>query len=190
MTMTTREIINREYFNWMYSIVCDNRYFHRKREGSYRKLFKHLHRTPFVTVIAMDDNRTADGIDLRYRFGHEMRYRQSEIASYIDDRDCSILEMMIALAIRCEEHIMEDSDAGNRTGQWFWNMIVSLGLGSMNDTRYSESYVDDCIDRFLYRKYKRNGEGGLFTVERPRRDMRNVEIWYQMCMYLEEFNGS
>ena len=41
--------------------------------------------------------------------------------------------MMIALAIRCEEHIMDDPDAGDRTGQWFWSMLVSLGLGSMDE---------------------------------------------------------
>lgn len=51
------------------------------------------------------------------------------IASYLDNRPCSVLEMIIALAIRLEEHIMDDPDIGNRTGQWFWDMIVSLGLG-------------------------------------------------------------
>lgn len=53
------------------------------------------------------------------------------------------LEMIIALAIRLEEHIMDDPDIGNRTGQWFWDMIVSLGLGS-------EGLID-VIRRFLNR---------------------------------------
>lgn len=182
-----RDDINREYFQWMYSIVCDNRY---SKRSSYRKLLRRLHREPFTYTIYMDGNRAADGIDLRYRFGYEKGYRQPFIASYLDDKPCSVLEMMIALSIRCEEHIMEDPDVGNRTGQWFWNMIVSLGLGPMIDSRYSEEYVNDRLNRFLNRNYKRNGEGGLFTVQRPRRDMRNIEIWYQMCMYLEEFDDS
>lgn len=186
----TNEKVNKDYFDWMYRLVCDNRYFRRKREGSYRLLFRHLHQTQFTSIIEMDDNRAYDGIDLRYRFGREMDIPQFEIADSLDNRPCSVLEMMIALAIRCEEHIMEDSEMGNRTGQWFWNMIVSLGLGSMNDTKYDEIYVDECLDRFLNRKYKRNGEGSLFTIEHPKRDMRNVEIWYQMCMYLEDLYGS
>lgn len=93
---------------------------------------------------------------------------------------------MIALAVRCEEHIMDDPDIGDRTGQWFWNMIVSLGLGSMTDERFDGEYVDEVVDIFLNREYERNGEGGLFTVNDTDRDMRNVEIWYQMHWYLNE----
>lgn len=107
------------------------------------------------------------------------------IASYLDNRPCSVLEMLIALAFRCEEHIMTDPDIGNRMGQWFWNMIVSLGLGSMSDSRFDAAYTDDVISRFMNRKYKRNGEGGLFTVERCKYDMRTVEIWWQMNWYLD-----
>jgi hypothetical protein len=134
----------------------------------------------------MDGNRAEDGIDLRYRFGYEQGYDSPMIATLLDDRPCSVLEMLIALAIRCEEHIMNDPDIGNRTGQWFWNMIINLGLGFMDDTKFDENYVKDVISRFLYRKYKRNGEGGLFTVEHCKNDLRTVEIWYQMCWYLDE----
>ena len=188
--MTISESINKEYFNWMYNLVCDNRYFRNKREGSYRKLFRHLYDAQFDYIIARDANREADGIDLRYQFGYKAGYSQLEIANYLDNSPCSILEMIVALAIRCEEHIMEDSEYGNRTGQWFWNMIVSLGLGHMNDVNYDSNYVDMCLDRFINRTYKRDGEGGLFTIKYPKQDMRNVEIWYQMCMYLEELHAS
>jgi hypothetical protein len=75
---------------------------------------------------------------------------------------------------------------GNRTGQWFWNMIVNLGLGSMNDVKYNKDYVDSVISRFMNRKYKRNGEGGLFTVKHCKYDLRTVEIWYQMCWHLDD----
>jgi hypothetical protein len=134
----------------------------------------------------MDGNRAEDGIDLRYRFGYEQGYDSQTISTFLDNRPCSVLEMLIALAIRCEEHIMDDPDIGNRTGQWFWNMIINLGLGFMDDTKFDENYVKDVISRFLYRKYKRNGEGGLFTVEHCKNDLRTVEIWYQMCWYLDE----
>jgi hypothetical protein len=36
------------------------------------------------------------------------------------------------------------------------------------------------------RDYSPNGYGGLFTVESPRQDMRNTEIWYQCMWHLEE----
>ncbi len=107
------------------------------------------------------------------------------ISKYLDCRPCSVLEMMIALAIRLEEHIMDDPEVGNRTGQWFWNMIVNLGLGSMNDSRFNKLYVQNIIHKFLEREYQPNGKGGLFTIEDCRYDLREIEIWYQACWYLD-----
>lgn len=178
----TQDELNERYFEWMYQLVCDNRY---SKKTSYDKLLRYLHNEPFNYTIEMDGNRAADGIDLRYRFGYNCGYKDSIVATYLDNRPCSILEMMIALSIRCEEHIMEDSDIGDRTGQWFWNMIVSLGLGYMNDSRFNLQRANEIVDCFINREYKRNGEGGLFTVKHCKRDMRTVEIWYQMCLYLD-----
>ena len=161
--MTRNELID-QYFNWMYQLVVDNRY-----SKSYHKLFSRLHDTDFTYTIPMDGNRAEDGIDLRYRFGREYSYPDA----------------MIALAIRCEEHIMDDPDIGNRTGQWFWSMLVNLGLGSMHDAKFDRYRVDRILERLLEREYRRNGEGGLFTINNGR-DMRKTEIWYQMNYYLSE----
>lgn len=174
----TRNEVKDAYFEWMYRLVCSN-----KRR---RKLLSHLHNIDFTYTIPMDGNRAEDGTDLRYRFGYENSYDGAIIATYLDDRPCSVLEMLIALAIRCEEHIMDDPDIGNRTGQWFDDMISNLGLGRMTDARFDKNYVNRVIDKFLNREYGRNGEGGLFTVEHCHRDLRSVEIWYQMCLYLDE----
>lgn len=179
----TKDELNNAYFEWMYQLVCEERNSERL---SYRKLLYLLHDTDFTYTIPMDSNRAEDGTDLRYRFGYENAYDGSMIATYLDDRLCSVLEMMVALAIRCEEHIMYDPDIGNRTGQWFWNMIDNLRLGNMDDGRFDKKYVKNVIQKFLNRAYKRNGEGGLFTVKHYRKDLRTVEIWYQMCWYLDE----
>lgn len=179
----TRDELNREYFDWMCDHVCDEENLERV---TYHKLMKRLHEINFEYSIPMDGNRAEDGTDLRYRFAYENSYDARLIVSYLDDRPCSVLEMMIALAIRCEEHIMWNPDIGDRTGQWFWNMIVSLGLGGMTDDKYNESHVNAVIRRFLDRNFERNGEGSLFTIHDPRKDMRDTEIWYQMCAYLDE----
>lgn len=175
--MTRDDVIN-EYFNWMYDLVCGH------KRVSYRKLMSRLHDIEFTYTIPMDGNRAEDGINLRYRFGQECEYDDFIIAAYLDDKPCSVLEMIVALAIRLEEHFMDDPDVGNRVSQWFWEMIDSLGLSRMNDSRFDMKEVDDIIDIFLNREYKRNGEGGLFTIEHCDRDLRSVEIWYQMCWYL------
>lgn len=179
----TNDELNNSYFEWMYRLISDERC---PKRVTYHKLLRYLHDTDFAYTIPMDGNRAEDGIDLRYRFGYENSYEDRIIAACLDYRPCSILEMMVALAIRCEEHIMDDPDIGNRTGQWFWSMISNLGLKHMSDEKFDSEYVDSVISKFLNREYRRNGEGGLFKVENSRRDLRSAEIWYQMCWYLDD----
>ena len=80
---------------------------------------------------------------------------------------------------------MDDPDVGDRTSKWFWLMMENMGLGFMSDNVFDKDEAIEKIDIFLDRRYKRNGEGGLFTIKNPRRDLRKVEIWYQMCWYLD-----
>lgn len=177
--MTRDKIIN-EYFEWLSDCTKD------KKHLNHRNLLMLLHNTEFRYSILMDSNRAEDGVDLRYRFACKFGYPENrqEICRYLDG-PCSVLEMMIALAIRCEESIMDDPDIGNRTPQWFWLMVRNLGLERMNNDRFNKDIANKKISIFLDRKYKRNGEGGLFIVNNARRDLRGVEIWYQMCWYLD-----
>lgn len=173
--------LKHKYFDWICELIDIG------EELSYTKLLRHLDNVEFIYILDMDRNRMKDGIDLRYRFGYEMHYPRELIEDNLDNRPCSVLEMMVALAIRCEEGIMSDPDEGDRTGQWFWNMIDSLGLSDMIDSDFDKKYFDYVMRRFLNRKYNSDGEGGLFTIRRSQLDMRHVEIWYQMMWYLDEF---
>ena len=175
----TRAKIEREYFEWLYDLVSKGRY---ARENSYHKLLAYLHSVEFTYTILKDSNRAEDGIDLRYRFAY---YHESPatVESMLVG-PCSILEMMVALAIRIEE-TMDDPSVGDRTGQWFWKMIVNLGLGSMYDRRFDEEYVEQTIDIFLNRDYDPDGRGGLFRVRNCEYDMRNEEIWNQASWFLD-----
>lgn len=175
-------IIN-EYFDWLYDLVAANRF---AKENSYRKLLSYLHSTEFRYSIPKDANRASDGADLRWRF---LSKKDETHLYYILKRNlpkpCSVLEMMVALAVRCEESIMDNPSMGDRTGQWFWGMITNLGLGSMMDERFDEQYVEGVVERFLDRRYEPTGKGGLFTVRNSHEDLREVEIWYQLCWYLD-----
>lgn len=180
----TQELLLNEFFDWLYSLVFDKKYF---KETSYRKLLWRLFDTEFIYILDMDANRADDGVNLRYRFAYENHYLdEAMITEYLDDGPCSVLEMMTALALRIEEETMSNAAAGNRTGKWFWDMIVSLGLESMDDIDYDEMYTDDVIEQFLYREYDSNGNGSLFTIDKPCDDLRTIEIWYQMLWYLDE----
>lgn len=172
------QIIN-DYFEWLWNFTkC-------RGHSQNRKIITLLHNIEFRYSIPMDANREEDGIDLRYRFITEVGVPKNyqEVYAYLDG-PCSVLEMMIALAIRCEESIMDDPDIGDRTSEWFWLMMKNLGLDYMSDRKFDRDIAEEKISIFLDRKYKRNGEGGLFVVN-GRRDLRKVEIWYQMCWYLD-----
>lgn len=177
-----RERINNDYFEWIFDTVCSGRF---AKEISYRKLLIRLHDTEFRYLIPRDRNRAEDGLSLRYRFALTCDEDSYELIMDSIEGPCSVLEMMVALAIRCEENIMDDPNIGDRTGQWFWGMVNNLGLGAMLDTRFDEQYVDEVIERFLDREYERDGTGGLFTIKRCDYDLRGVEIWYQLCWYLD-----
>lgn len=177
--MTIKDKLNNEYFNWMYDIACADKF---PEDISYKKLLMYLHRTRFKYSIKRDSNRADDGVSLRYRFA--LHHDYDDVHYYITE-PCSVLEMILALAIRCEENIMDDTAFGDRTGQWFWGMINNLGLGSMTDDQFDKLYVEEVIERFLDREYEPNGKGGLFTVRNCDRDLRDIEIWFQLCYYLD-----
>ena len=174
--------ISNEYFEWLVRKVKGKE---SNRRVSFRKLLEFLHTVEFRWSIYNDKNRAEDGIDLRFKFaikkGHE---EDPEEILDIRRGPCSVLEMMIGLAIRCEE-IVDDPSMGDRTAQWFWEMISNLGLGSMYDARFDKNEAAQIVERFLDRDYAPNGRGGLFRLRFTSKDLREEEIWYQMCWYLD-----
>ena len=153
------------YFNKLCEVVEDIDY------QNYSTLLHHLYNTPFHYILEKDQNRAMDGVNLRKRFG------------YFSNKPCNVLEMMIALAIRCEESVMMNVHFGDRTSIWFWSMVKNLGLWSQTDECYNKRQTEEILDIFMNRKYSPNGAGGLFTVQDYRQDLREVEIWYQAMWY-------
>lgn len=170
-----------DYFLWMVDLVCDKRY---TKGTTWKQLLTFLNQVEFSYSIDMDRNRAKDGEQLRYRFGFEKRIPNDVIRTALDCRSCSVLEMMVALSLRCEEHIMADPENGDRTGKWFFEMIDSLGLGEMDDAAFDKRYSSRRVHRFLRHQFRQDGAGGLFTVLRSPHDMRTLDIWYQMMAYL------
>lgn len=180
--MTQKDKVVNDYFNWLFDQVCKGRY---EQGVSFKKLLMHLHNTEFKYLMIMDENRAEHGVGLRRRFAFEILGYSDlrEITDYLTG-PCSVLEMMIALAIRCED-LMDEYEVGNRTGQWFWSMVVNLGLGSMTDDRYNKRVVTDILETFMNREYAPDGRGGLFVIRDCDVDLRKVEIWHQFTWYLD-----
>lgn len=169
------EVVN-DYFYWLVDIISNG------EEQSYTRLLKQLFDTPFIPTLDRDLNRVHDGLDLRDRYSYE-----TGIDFDISDQ-CTVLEMMIALSIRCENDVMYNPALGDRTYIWFWLMIRNLGLTNMTDNRFNSRLVESTLKRLIDRTYGPDGEGGLFYVPGVY-DMRDKEIWYQMNTFLGSLMG-
>lgn len=171
--------MNEEYYYNLINKVSNG-------DTNYSKLFHFLYVTPFEwpESIPLDANRSADGLALRESFA--VATNQS-IADILPGLPCTVLEMMVALAERCERDIMHEYEKGNRTGEWFWIMLQNSGLASLNDIWFDEDKARQMVLRFEMRKYNRDGSGGgLFVTCDPRWDMRIADIWYQMNWYITD----
>ena len=177
--------IKQEYDNWIIDLATDwcSEY------GNYGRLMEYLHSVPFYSTVQvpLDKNRGADGKDLRFRFAESTKeYNYNHVYLYLMDYDATMLEVMVALALKCEENIMHESDLGDRSFEWFYGMLCSSGLDICCDEYFDESEAEAIVTRILERKYSKDGKGGLFTLSNPPKDLRKVEIWYQLLWYLDE----
>jgi hypothetical protein len=164
------------YFLWICDRVLPGGY----DRSEYKQLMRTLATTEYIYGTTFDESRSLDGIDLRARFAYET----GDNVLYICG-PCSLLEMMASLAIRVEEDVMTDF-VNDRTYIWFGEMLESLGVADQTDDRFDAIFVDERISGFLYGTYERNGRGGLFTTTNPDIDMRELDIWYQACVVMNE----
>lgn len=158
-----------KYQNWLMDIVID-----RGHQG-YESLLDTLFNTEFYWSVKMDENRAADGIHLRTVFNDQTGY------SISDYDPCSVLEMMIALAVRGSEDILWDGE-NNYTPYLFWTMIDNLGLSDCKNRGYNEQYVLENLRIFM----DRSGEISLFGLSHFPKFAKSLEIWYQMQEWISQ----
>lgn len=164
------------YFDWLVGLISEDDY----DRFCFQKVLSLLFYKPFIWSIDHDDNRAEDGLSLR------TTYKTLTGESPEKYGPCSVLEMMIGLACRCEDDIMHDPDQGDRTCVWFWEMMDNLGLTSQDDYQFNETYANRIVDRFLNRHYSPDGDGGPFYIPGCKKDLRKIELWYQLNYYIQD----
>lgn len=169
------EPLDELYFKWLYSQVADSSIKNPSR--TYWRMLKQLYTKEFVWIIPNDDNRIQDGKDLRYEFVDEQELENVD-AGWMQ-LGCSMLEMLVALSRR----LSFETDREPRA--WFWNLMENIGFDGFNDrSKFSPEVVDEILDQIIWRTYKYDGRGGLFPLEDPSEDQRDVELWYQFNAYI------
>lgn len=174
--------VNQDYFHWLCELVNVE-----QEDRAYWLLAKDLHRMPFYSLVPHDENRAMDGVELREDY---LEMINGPKYLRLDLEECTVLEMMVALAQRMNYETEDAHQEEDRTAKWFWEMIRNLGLDGFSDENYVRENgicrVDDVLERLVDRCYSRSGRGGLFPLRRPNCDQRKAEIWYQMNAYLME----
>lgn len=189
--ITRRLTLREEYFKYLYNIV-------RPMPGAYRKLCRELHNKKFRWSIQNDDNRCEDGLHLRELYIDEQNLDENhlEVLGFMKG-DCTLFEVMVALAQRMDYELSDLFEPGNRTNKYFFEMVRNLNLDKFSDSNLgpgsgrintmAEREIDDILESLLNRTYGYDGKGSLFPLKlRGPNDMASVEIWYQMMLYIEE----
>lgn len=166
------------YFRWLVDLLGDE-----YLGLNYSKLLSALFQKVFTWSIDWDENRANDGLGLRRIFAKEYHI-STENEQFWPFSGCSVLEMMVAMARRCDDELIYNPEKGDQTGKIFWVMIENLGLDIYDDYGFFEDEVDCILDRFLARKYSFDGSGNLFQLRRS--DPRKIDLWLQLNLYLRE----
>ena len=183
MTVNVNGSLDEVYLTWLYSLVGSVQ--NTNPANNHWELLKVLYGTAFAGYVPNDDNRSADGKDLRIEFLQTTGYPLYDPYGSWFDLDCSVLEMILALARRAS---YEDEAQGSPV-EWFWRMIHNLELDGYTDDIFEISIqetIKEVLARLNGRQYSQNGSGGLFPLERTNIDQRTVELWTQMSAYLLE----
>lgn len=151
-------------------------------------LFEILHNIEFTWILDRDDNREADGIELRDDYEIPDGYTEQEIYMFMN-RWCSVLEMLIGLSIRVDDDFIGDPEE-EHPEEFFIKMIQNLGLYIYNDSIHNYEYKKNIIRRkvnnWLSRNFASDGKGSPFPIKNDQRDQRTIEIWDQMISYINE----
>src|SRR5215475_8955927 len=160
--------IEKDYFRWLIAKVWIDE--DQIDPDTFFDILRMLHHREFVWVIPNDDNRVADGEDLRLDF-----LRKEDDGGIIKTRilmdvGVSVLEVLIGISKRLE------FNAGGEASHWAWNLFTNLGLHRIHDAKD----VDRILDTLIWRTYEKNGLGGFFPLAYSSEDQTKIEIWYQM----------
>ena len=178
------------YFEWLKSMVIDER-FSRNKRISYDKFLKMLWDIPYTPLLGNDIDREIEGLCLRNEYANEFDLWFELGTGDVDIwGPCRVLEMLIGLSRRMYD-IMYGSNTDNSIDRWFWAMIENVGLIDSTDG-YFEKHPRDveitkCVIEEIVGGVNRGKglyPGGWFYVK----NWDRIELWYQMNRYLMRFD--
>lgn len=172
--------LKKEYFNYLTNLVCDKKH----HKVDYIPLLDNLFGMKFLAILDRDENRIADGDGLRKEFVNENDVDEAYLYEF-DDIDVSVLEVLIGIARRMEYQIGNGMD-DDHTNERFWLLLANLGIEKYSADNYKPLNIREKVDIWMKRKFKKDGSGSIFPLQKPAEDQRKCEIWIQMTRYIWE----
>lgn len=164
------------YLQWLEHLLT---YEGKHANRSYSDLVTAMFDTEFKWSVPLDDNRAADGLELRAEFAELHGFNRRDVLAL---GPCSFVEVLIGLARRMA------FVSGGTPHYWSWQLLGNLELERLWDrlSRSKMTHARHVMQRVINRTYEPNGVGGFFPLAWPERDQREVELWYQLNAYAEE----
>lgn len=177
--MIINDELSQAYYEWLVYDILSSR-------PNWFPILKVLHSRDYVPIMIMDDSRAKDGVNMRdiYMSKVNNTYAVVQGSNPWVDIPCSMLEMMIAFAIRIkEEFYSEYDDIFDMTTIIFSSFMSSLGIDTETIT---EEELNIIINNFICRNYDPSGKGSLFNLSGKTLDIdwRDPPIWNQMLAWV------
>lgn len=152
--------------------------------GNYSKLLDRLfHARYFHKYGSNDKNRAVDGEDLRKKYDGYLPI------DFKEGFPCTVLETMVALAVRIEVDIMGEP-GDDHPERWFWAMVNNSGLRVLTNDQFDDDLFETTIFDILAHGFDEQGNGSFFPLKaKPGRDARQMELWQQANAWLIENYG-
>ena len=164
----------KRYGEWLYQAKANVS----DRNLLYWRLMQKLHSLPFEVVNPMDMNRVDDGLYLREEWG----YRED----LFDGMTCSVLEVLVALAVRIDEEYLSTSRIRHPEKIFMQLLQNLLDLDRCLSNNFDEKYVEERVATWVHREFEPDGTGSIFPLKNPKEDQRTIEIWSQMLEWISE----
>lgn len=172
------------YYDWLTELIDFE-----DKVNLYEHLLEHLFNTDFVWLetIPLDKNRAVDGLGLRYNYSRLLdEQTRIEFNELMKDKQCSILEMLIAFADRLTGLVSLERY------EFFWMFIDNLGLGWSTEYDFDIDIVNDILHDFMYGTVHGQEPKGkenppvLFPCREVYNNL-NSDLYMQANLYLKSY---
>lgn len=175
------------FMNDYFLYLCDDLLIKEYDKTDYLPFLKQLFLSSFLPLINGDENRVQDCLDEREIYCTSAGIPMEALG--LPEDVATVLEILVSLAKRMEFLI----DGEKNIHDCFWEMVMNMFAMVADEQEellhLARGVIDSQIDRFVFRKYNKNGEYGCAFM-RPKTgtktgtNLATTELWYQLQSYI------